>query len=115
MNTETHFITPNEDTEINLVIPVPDIGNGEESLIVGINENSINFEVLDDQDNVIYNTTLSYGDFCNYIEARDLYWAQDFPPNPIMNLELDEAIQRHPAGKKHLQVIDGGGNKGENK
>jgi len=114
MNIETHFITPNKETEINLVIPVPDIGNGEESLIVGIKENSIKFEVLDDQDNVIYNTTLSYGDFCNYIEARDLYWAQDFPPTP-MNLELDEAVLRHPAGKKHLQIIDGGGNKVESK
>ena len=114
MNIETHFITPNKETEINLVIPVPDIGNGEESLIVGIKENSIKFEVLDDQDNVIYNTTLSYGDFCNYIEARDLYWAQDFPPTP-MNLELDEAVLRHPAGKKHLQIIDGGGNKVEGK
>ena len=114
MNTETHFITPNEDTEINLVIPVPDIGNGEESLIVGIKENSIKFEVLDDQDNVIYNTTLSYGDFCNYIEARDLYWTQQFAPTTI-NPDLDGAIRRHPAGKKHLQVIDGGGNKGESK
>ena len=114
MNTETHFITPNEDTEINLVIPVPDIGNGEESLIVGIKENSIKFEVLDDQDNVIYNTTLSYGDFCNYIEARDLYWTQQFAPTTI-NPDLDGAIRRHPAGRKHLQVIDGGGNKGESK
>jgi hypothetical protein len=95
MNTETHFITPNKNTEIDLVIPVPDIGNGEESLVVSIMENSIKFEVMDDEDNVIYQISDSYEDFCNYIEARDLY--------------VDAAILRHPANT--LQIIDGGGNK----
>ena len=98
---ETYLTSP-ETEETYIIIPIEDMGDGEESLIVRVQENGIRFEVLDDEDNVLYQVSDSYEDFCNYIEARDLY--------------LDAAILRHPAASQQaLQVIDGGGNKTEGK
>lgn len=96
MKTTTHFITAEANEQTDILIPIEDIGNGEESLVITIKENSIKFEVLDDEDNLLYSELQSYEDFCNSIEARDLY--------------LKAAALRHPAS---LQLIDGGGNKVE--
>jgi hypothetical protein len=94
MKQTTHFTSP--DTEkTDIIIPIEDIGNGEESLLITVLKDSIKFQVLDDEDNVLYQVSDSYKDFCDYIEARDLY--------------LDAAINRHPASQPRLQLIDGGG------
>lgn len=96
MKQTTHFISP--DTEqTDIIIPIEDMGNGEESFVININEDGIKFQILDDEDNVLYQASDSYEDFCNFIEARDLY--------------LDAAINRHPASQPRLELIDGGGNK----
>lgn len=89
----TYLVT--EETE--LIIPIEDMGNGEESIIISVNDNGLKFQVLDDEDNVLYQASDNFPEFCDYIEARDLY--------------LDAAIQRHPASQPRLQSIDGGGNK----
>jgi hypothetical protein len=94
MKQTTHFTSP--DTEqTDIIIPIEDIGNGEESLLITVLKDSIKFQVLDDEDNVLYQVSDSYEDFCNYIEARDLC--------------LDAAILRHPASQPRLELIDGGG------
>lgn len=82
-----------ETTEIH--VPLDNIGNGEATLIIIVDEEGLKFMVLDGYDEVLYQTSDNYEDFCNFIEARDLY--------------LDAAKERHPANKTVLQVIDGGG------
>jgi hypothetical protein len=94
METNTYLTSP-ETEETYIIIPIEDMGSGEESLIVRVQENGIKFEVLDDEDNVLYQVSDSYEDFCEYVEARDLY--------------LDAAVRRHPASQPTLQLIDGGG------
>jgi hypothetical protein len=86
------------ETETEFIIPIDDMGNGEESLVISIMKDIIKFEVLDDEDNLLYSDSQSYETLCNSIEARDLY--------------LQAAVLRHPAS---LQLIDGGGNKVEGK
>lgn len=88
---ESHLAT--EDTE--LIVPIEDMGSGEESIVISVNKDGIKFQVLDDEDNVLYQASDNFAEFCDYIEARDLY--------------LDAAIQRHPASQPRLQSIDGGG------
>jgi hypothetical protein len=95
MKTDTYLIEGEKNKETNIIVPIEDIGNGEESIVINITHDGIGFEVLDDQDNVLYSYAYKYADLCNDIEARDFY--------------LKQAAFRHPASSLH--VIDGGGNK----
>jgi hypothetical protein len=90
----TYLLSP-ETEETEIIIPIEDMDNGEESLVININEDGIKFEVRDDEDNVLYQASDNYAELCNYIEARDLY--------------LNAAVKRHPASQPTLQLIDGGG------
>ncbi len=90
----SYLLSP-ETEETEIIIPIEDMGNGEESLVININQDGIKFQVFDDEDNMLYQASDNYPEFCDYIEARDLY--------------LDAAVQRHPASQPNLQLIDGGG------
>lgn len=90
----TYLVSPElETTQIH--VPLDNIGNGEATLIIIVDEEGLKFMVLDGYDEVLYQASDDYENFCNFIEARDLY--------------LDAAIERHPANKPVLQIIDGGG------
>lgn len=97
---------PKEDGTINVTIPIIDMGNGEGFLSVQFTEEEIAFTVSEmDDGEELYSVRFTHEDFCDFLEARDFVVMFEQQAK-----ELEETKGRHPASRKHLQVIDGGGN-----